>query len=104
MWPFDRALLSASSSAWLGDAPDQLLFETFAPWATAYDSPWMKLATLPLPVASIHFTSINCVTQLTPETPTALLPVAPMVPATWVPWLLSSSGRFVLVTKFQPTR
>ena len=42
--------------------------------------------------------------QLTTATPMPLLPTAPMVPATWVPWPLSSKGLLSLLAKSQPTR
>src|SRR4029453_11285534 len=40
--------------------------------------------------------------QLTPATPRLLLPCAPIVPATWLPWPLSSSGVLSLSQKSQP--
>ena len=40
--------------------------------------------------------------QLTPVTPAALLPCAPIVPATCVPWPLKSSGVLSSWTKSQP--
>ncbi|MEJ7680209.1 MAG: hypothetical protein WKG06_20610 [Segetibacter sp.] len=59
---------------------------------------------LPLPVESMNFAAITSTVQFTPTRPTALLPIAAMVPATCVPWPLSSNGSFVSVTKFHPTR
>ena len=53
---------------------------------------------------SMNFSAITCAVQFTPTTPTPLLPDAAMIPAVWVPWPSSSSGSFVLVTKFQPIR
>ena len=40
--------------------------------------------------------------QFTPTTPTPLLPTAPIVPETCVPWLWSSNGLLSLFTKSQP--
>jgi len=40
--------------------------------------------------------------QATPLTPIPLLPTAAMVPATWVPWPLSSMGSPSLLTKSYP--
>jgi len=39
----------------------------------------------PVPVESRNFKPITLLFQLTPVTPSPLLPAAPIVPATWVP-------------------
>ena len=52
----------------------------------------MAAAMLPYPSASKNLQGISLTFQLTPTTPTPLLPTAPMVPATCVPWPLSSIG------------
>ena len=49
-------------------------------------------ATVPTPVPSRNFTPIIRVVQFTPAMPILLLPTAPMVPATCVPWPKSSIG------------
>ena len=41
-------------------------------------------------------------TQLTPTTPSALLPAAPIVPETCVPWSLSSIGLQVIAMALKP--
>ena len=46
----------------------------------------MAAAMVPLPSASNILHGISRTFQLTPTTPMPLLPTAPMVPATWVPW------------------
>src|SRR5687768_10847499 len=38
------------------------------------------------PVASLFLTAINWTRQAMPEMLKVLLPTAPMIPATWVPW------------------
>ena len=40
--------------------------------------------------------------QLIPLTPTPLLPTAPIGPAVWVPWLLSSAGLQLFVIALNP--
>ena len=52
----------------------------------------MAAARLPFPSASNILHGISRTFQLTPTTPTPLLPTAPMIPATWVPWEWSSIG------------
>src|SRR5438874_12997222 len=64
--------------------------------------PLIASPTLPLPLASRNLIPIDCVTQLTPTTPSALLPDAPIVPDTWVPWLWSSMGSQVIVMALKP--
>jgi hypothetical protein len=51
----------------------------------------------PEPLALKNLRPIMRVFQFTPAIPVALLPVAPIVPETWVPWLLSSIGSQVWV-------
>jgi hypothetical protein len=55
-----------------------------------------------LPTPSPIFRGIIFTVHATPETPRALFPTAPMMPATWVPWPLSSSGSSSLFTKSYP--
>ena len=52
--------------------------------------PSAAFAGVPLAPALNDLTASICTLQATPATPVALPPWAPMVPATWVPWLLSS--------------
>src|SRR5512134_2716822 len=57
---------------------------------------------LPDPAAFRNLSGMILTFQLTPETPAPLLPTAPIVPATWVPWLLSSNGSLSSETQSQP--
>ena len=41
---------------------------------------------VPEPLSGRNFSATNCTAQFTPATPSPLLPMAPMVPATCVPW------------------
>src|SRR5215831_567043 len=56
----------------------------------------------PLPLAFRNFAPMMLVVQFTPTTPTPLLPAAPIVPETCVPWLLSSIGSHVMVKALKP--
>src|SRR5436309_13690058 len=47
---------------------------------------------VPLPLASKTFEAMMLAVQFTPTTPRPLLPTAPIVPETCVPWPLSSAG------------
>ena len=58
----------------------------------------------PLPLASMNRRAMMRVRWAIPVTPTPLFPVAPMVPATWVPWPLSSIGLASLLLKSYPCR
>ena len=62
----------------------------------------MALAVVPPPPALKNLSPMMLAVQLTPTTPTPLLPSAPMVPETCVPWLLSSLGSQVLVIALKP--
>ena len=57
---------------------------------------------LPLPLELRNFSPIMLAVQFTPTTPKPLLPTAPMVPATWVPWEWSSIGLQVLLMALNP--
>ena len=57
----------------------------------------IPLATVPEPVESRNRSPIMLVVQLTPLTPAPLLPTAPMVPETCVPWSFWSIGLHVFV-------
>ncbi len=52
----------------------------------------MAAASVPVPSASNILHAMMLTLQFTPTTPTLLWPTAPIVPATWVPWLWSSIG------------
>src|SRR6267378_5066974 len=62
----------------------------------------MAPAVEPLPPESRNFAPMMLASQLTPTTPTPLLPTAPIVPDTCEPWLLSSSGLHVLLMALKP--
>ncbi len=47
--------------------------------------PEIKSLVVPEPDELTHLTGRIVVVQLTPVTPTSLLPTAPRIPATWVP-------------------
>ena len=53
----------------------------------------------PLPLAPKNFNAMILVVHATPATPMPLFPTAPIVPATWVPWPLSSIGSPSLLAK-----
>ena len=53
----------------------------------------------PQPSAERNFRPMIELDQLTPATPWPLLAAPAMVPATWVPWLLSSMGSPSLLRK-----
>jgi hypothetical protein len=57
---------------------------------------------LPLPLELKNLAAMMLVVQLTPTTPMLLLPSAPIVPDTCVPWLLSSIGSQVLEMALNP--
>src|SRR5262245_18517511 len=62
----------------------------------------MASAVFPLPDALRNLSPMMLVVQFTTTTPELLLPLAPIVPETWLPWLLSSSGLQVLLTALKP--
>src|SRR5262245_15592096 len=102
------ALLISSSRA-CEKPPLLQLFDrilTFAPvaaeaWMTN-SSALIASAVVPVPLASRNFDAMIRVVQLTPTTPLPLLPRAPIVPDTCVPWPLSSHGSHVLVIALKP--
>ena len=90
---FARLISSSSDCA---NPPPAQLFEstrTFAPppgnaafaW-TANSIALIAPARLPPPFALRNLSPMMLATQLTPATPVPLLPTAPMVPETCVPW------------------
>src|SRR5262245_64953673 len=90
------ALLISSSSA-CEKPPLLQLFDSTRTLAPVAAAAWItnsialiESASVPLPVASRNLDAMMLVVQLTPTTPVPLLPSAPMVPATCVPWPLSS--------------
>src|SRR5438093_1329509 len=59
-------------------------------------------AIVPVPAVLRAFDAMMLVVQFTPTTPRLLLPTAPIVPETCVPWPLSSRGSHVLVIALKP--
>src|SRR5262245_48531010 len=81
-----------------------LVFVACAAWMTK-STALIESASVPLPIESRNFDAIILVVQFTPTTPRALLPSAPIVPATCVPWPLSShtsTTSHVLVIALKP--
>src|SRR5262245_12069418 len=102
MPPALRKLAMAVDMAGDDPPPPQLLLVILMPLAVAYF--WASTASevSPLPSAPRNFSAASDTFQSMPTTPRLLLPVAPMVPATWVPWPLSSKGLLSLLAKSQP--
>src|SRR5262245_51701533 len=106
------AWLIASRSAADQEPPPQLAesTRTFAPavpakaalMSMANSMALMASEVLPEPLESRNLTAMMLAVQLTPATPLPLLPTAPIVPATWVPWLLSSRGKQLLLMALKP--
>ena len=94
--------LIALAMALFGDGPPKLPLTMSAPFAQAYVIAWMMSASVRPPLASAARSGMIETSQLTPVTPIALLPCAPIVPATCVPWPLKSSGVLSSCTKSQP--
>ena len=59
-------------------------------------------AVVPEPEALRNLHAMRRTVQLTPTTPRPLFPTAPIVPATWVPWWLSSMGSESLLAVSMP--
>src|SRR6266850_1987243 len=92
------ALLISSSSACEKPPPLQL-FDRILTLAPVAAEAWItnsialiESACVPTPLASRNFDAMTLAVQFTPVAPLPLLPVAPIVPDTWVPWPLSSYG------------
>src|SRR5262249_17901612 len=64
--------------------------------------PQMASAVVPDPSAPMNLIGTMLTCQLTPVTPRPLLPAAPRMPDTWVPWPLSSLGSLEPARQFQP--
>ena len=106
------AALTSSRSAWENPAPLQLFDRTrmsappdaanacLAPIANSM--PLIASAIEPPPSALRNLMPMIRVVQFTPATPSWLLPTAPMVPATCVPWLWSSIGSQVRRMALKP--
>jgi hypothetical protein len=63
----------------------------FRPFLTAYSMPSIASDVEPLPLEFMNFTATSFADQQVPASPSALSPRAPTMPATCVPWPLSSS-------------
>ena len=74
----------------------------WAPLLFAYSTADTASAVVPLPNQSRNLSGMIRTFQFTPATPVALLPSAPIVPATCVPCPWSSNGLLSLFTKSQP--
>src|SRR5437867_8257388 len=97
----------ASNMAWENSRPPQLLLGATMLTPRSFMSftySRQSIASLvqPEPPASRNLHAMRRTVQLTPTTPTPLLPPAPIVPATWVPWLWSSMGLESLLTVSMP--
>src|SRR5215471_9535639 len=62
----------------------------------------MALNVLPEPFLSRNLQGMILTRQHTPTTPFLLLPIAPMVPAQWVPWPWSSWGGLLASRELKP--
>ena len=87
----------ASSRAWENPTPPQLLLVAMILTPRSFMSftySRQSIASLvgPDPEAFRNLHAMRRTVQLTPTTPTPLFPTAPIVPATWLPWSLSSKG------------
>ena len=82
--------------------PPKLPFTTRAFLAHAYWIALMIALDERLPSASPARSAMRETSQFTPVIPRALLPWAPIVPATWVPCSLGSNGELSFWTKSQP--
>ena len=99
----------ASNRAWENPPPPQLLLVAtiLTPrsfMSFTYSRQSIASAVLPEPVALRNLHAMSRTVQLTPTTPTALFPTAPIVPATWLPWpgLASSMGLESLLAVSMP--
>src|SRR5271165_1223460 len=92
------ASISACEKLWL----PKLALSTPAPWAMAYSMQGSSAVVDPAPVPSMNSSSISCTDQATPQTPRLLLPTAPTIPDTCVPWPAVSVGGPVIWTAFRP--
>src|SRR5688572_12554489 len=86
--PCEKAQFMVSRSDW-EQAPSRprLRLTTLAPFWTAQTTPFRMFDVEPLPLSPSTLAFIRVTCGASPEMPTPLLPVAPMMPATWVPWL-----------------
>ena len=75
---------------------------TSTPISVAYSTLEIASAVVPEPPASRNLAAMILTFQLTPVTPTPLLPTPPIVPEQCEPWPLSSMGSLSLLTKSQP--
>ena len=68
------------------DCVAKLMFATFAPWSAAQLSPLASALHVAYPVESATRMGMILAPQAIPATPMPLLPMAPITPATLVPW------------------
>src|SRR5947208_14480591 len=80
----------------------RLRLSTFAPWSTAHVIAELAALLDPEPEESSTLSGMTSHCQQTPATPAALLPRAPMMPATEVPCPLSSVVSLLPPAKFHP--
>mmetsp|Transcript_35718 Transcript_35718/g.63688 ORF Transcript_35718/g.63688 Transcript_35718/m.63688 type:complete len:231 (-) Transcript_35718:724-1416(-) len=90
------------SSVALPEGEPQEWFCTVAFICTAYAMPRMAALWKPAPASSMNLRHIIFTLGASPVTPTVLFTTAPMVPATWLPWPLSSVTSPVSLTKLYP--
>ena len=72
------------------------------PMLVAYCSASTASARSPSPCESRNFSAMILTFQFTPAMPWPLFPRAPSVPATWVPWFMSSCGLLSSFAQSQP--
>src|SRR4051794_10365440 len=100
--PADLAAAIASSRADdFDDEPNEQLM-TFACMCTAYAMPATASDVEPLPLEFMKRTGMIFAVQQAPETPVALSALAPMIPATWVPWPSASPPEPVPFSALKP--
>ena len=102
MMPALPAAWIASISAWEAPWLPKLALSALTLWAIAYSMQGSSAEVDPEPVASMNLSSISCTVHATPVTPRLLLPTAPTIPDTCVPWPTSSVGGPLMFTALSP--
>src|SRR3954447_10301401 len=100
--PLSLASSTALCSALDFDEDPNEQLTILAPSCTAYSIASTAPAVPPRPRESRNFTDMTDAFQQMPDTPAALLPTAAMMPATCVPWPLSSRPEPLPLTMFTP--